>query len=431
MPTSGDNSVGHRRGRPVSDDVVAITFAAEAGKQMLESSTSVSEVLDRLRSFLPSVGLEGCSIDATMSFLIISYWRPDQETPLTIMKEISVRSPRLQVLSGTDALLGRIEQGELTTADAFDELRSLVRTSRRGQRTKWAALLVAVVGWVLLNNGPDVATVAVALLATALTFPVGSLVERVQLPTIGAVFLSAVIAAAIPNLLSAAGVSLLVGPAVVGALYIFLPGRAFVSSVIDGLASQPLSSMARGIEALVTAGFLALGMLVGSRVGAGLGLDYDPDVATTRVVVSVIGAAIGVFGTGLAWEMPLRSLPPTIVIATLSWTVVAVAGSGGEEPNWVAYAVAAGIVGTAGVAVSAATGSSASMYTGVAIMPLVPGFALYTSMLAFAQGNTSDAFDALSDAGVVSLAIAIGVALGLSISRNTFKVVRRARALRT
>jgi uncharacterized membrane protein YjjP (DUF1212 family) len=428
MPASDDDG-GDQRDQPVGDVVLAITFTAEAGKQMLESSTSVSEVLDRLRSFLPKVGLSGCSIDATMSFLILSYWRPGQEAPLTVMKEISVGAPRLAVLSGTDALLGRVESGELTIAAASDDLRSLVRTSGRGRRTKWAALLVAVVGWVLLNNGSDVATVAVALLATALTFPVARLVERVELPAIGAVFLSAVSAAAIPNLLSAAGASVLVGPAVVGALYIYLPGRAFVSSVIDGLASQPLSSMARGIEAVLTAGFLELGMLVGSRVGAGLGLDYDPDVAATPVVLSVIGAAVGVLGMGLAWEMPVRSLPPTLAIATLSWTIVAVAGPDAGGADWIAYAVASGIVGMAGAIVATVTGSAASMYTGVAIMPLVPGFALYTSMLAFAQGDSSDATDALSDAGILSLAIAIGVALGLGVGRNLFRIARRARAI--
>ncbi len=43
---------------------------------MLEASPSVSEVLDRLRPFLPVVGLEGCMIDANLSTLTLSYWGP-------------------------------------------------------------------------------------------------------------------------------------------------------------------------------------------------------------------------------------------------------------------------------------------------------------------------------------------------------------------
>jgi hypothetical protein len=50
---------------------------------------------------------------------------------------------------------------------------------------------------------------------------------------------------------------------------------------------------------------------------------------------------------------------------------------------------------------------------------------LYTSMLAFAQGETSAAATALGDAGVISLAIAVGVALGLGVADNLFRVWAR------
>ncbi len=56
------------------DEVVTtVNFVADAGKQMLESSSSVSEVLTRLRRFVPSVGLGECEIDATLSALTLSY----------------------------------------------------------------------------------------------------------------------------------------------------------------------------------------------------------------------------------------------------------------------------------------------------------------------------------------------------------------------
>ena len=113
------------------DKVLAITFTAEAGKQMLESSTSVSEVLVRLRGFLPSVGLEGCSVDALMSSLTLSYWQPGQAMPLTTMRELNVSSPRLEILSGTHALLERVERHETGLGDAFYQLRAIVRAPAR------------------------------------------------------------------------------------------------------------------------------------------------------------------------------------------------------------------------------------------------------------------------------------------------------------
>ena len=406
---------------------VAITFAIEAGKRMLESSTSVSEVIDRIRRFLPKIGLRGCSIDATTSFIILSYTPPGRTMPLTTMRDLDMGSPRLEVLAGAEALLGRVERGEIAPGAALEQLEGLVDAPGSSPWVGRVAMSVAVIGWVLFLNGTGWLTVLVALVASALTFPVSQLVTKLRFPAAGAAFLVALIAAAIPNLLSAAGLSLMVGPAVVATLFYYLPGRAFVSSVIDGLSGAPVSSLSRGIEALVTAGMLALGMLLGSQIGAGLGLHYDPSSSATPVALSVLGAAIGVLGLAVAWRMPSSAVGPTVLIGAAGWLIVVMAPSPGGDPNWVAYGVASALVGLAGAVAARVQDSSASMYVGVAILPLVPGFALYTSMLAFAQGATSAAAEALFHAGVISLSIAVGVALGLGVAQNTFRVGSLAR----
>ena len=57
MSESAGGPVGWNPKRgPFSDTVLAINFVADAGRLMLESSTSVSEVEDRLHRFLPVVG---------------------------------------------------------------------------------------------------------------------------------------------------------------------------------------------------------------------------------------------------------------------------------------------------------------------------------------------------------------------------------------
>ena len=176
----------------------------------------------------------------------------------------------------------------------------------------------------------------------------------------------------------------------VGALFIHLPGRAFVSSVIDGLANSPLSPISRGIEAVATAGFLALGMLVRNEIGTGLGLSYTPDVTATPVPQSLIGSGLGVLGLAVAWTMPRRQIAPAVAISAMGWLIVAMFTAGlTSKADWLGYALAAGVVGMAGAVASSLQHSTASVYTGVAILPLVPGFTLYTGMLAIAQGDTS------------------------------------------
>ncbi len=73
-------------GASAADIGLAIKFVAEAGKQMLEASPSVSEVLDNLRRLLPVVGLEGAMIDANLSTLTLSYWGPGMDFPVTTMR---------------------------------------------------------------------------------------------------------------------------------------------------------------------------------------------------------------------------------------------------------------------------------------------------------------------------------------------------------
>lgn len=415
--TTGGPESAPRDGSGQPDQVVlAVSFVADAGKQMLESSTSVSEVIERVRRFLPAVGLEGCAVEATLSSITLSYWEPGQPVPITTMREVDISQPRLERLSGAEALLGGVERGTIDLGEAFEQLGELARSP--GLRTWYArvALLGAVAGWVLFLNGLNLMTCLVALLATLLTFPVATIVERLRLPLVVGTALLAVILSAIPNLLAAAGLSLRVGPAVVGALFIYLPGRALVSAVIDGLANAPISAIARALEAGVAAGALALGMLAGSKIGAGLGLSYTPNLTATPLAVSVPAAAVGVLGLAVAWAMPRGRLLPCVAIAAGGWLVVAVMTGDRGGSRWPAYMLAAALIGFFGVLVSDRQGGSASLYTGVAILPLVPGFTLYRGALAVAQNNQAAAI--FGDAALISLAIALGVAVGLAVGQN-------------
>jgi len=418
------SSVGHADPR-LSDVVKAVNFIADAGKQMLESSSSVSEVLERLREVAPAVGLDRCDVDATLSSVTLSYWGTDLAVPLTAMRVVNVRQPRLERLAGTGALLDQLQRKQLDLDEAIRRLRAI--EDRPPLRTRYAnlALLLSVAGWVVFLNGVDAGTIAAALLATLLALPVKYNVDRLGLPAWGGTFAAALILAAVPNLLAWAGLPVRVGPAVVGALFIYLPGRALVSSMIDGLANAPLSSLARGLEAVVTAGVLALGMLVGANIGAGLGLTYTPNTEAEPIVMSVLAAAVGVFGLAVAWRMPRDQLLPSAAVGAFGWFIVAVTSVPGDGSGWVAYTLAALGVGLAGALLSTAQGTPTSVYTGVAILPLVPGLTLYQGMLAISQGQNAVAFEKLGEAMVVSVGIAVGVAVGLALGRNGIKIGRR------
>ena len=207
----------------------------------------------------------------------------------------------------------------------------------------------------------------------------------------------------------------------VGGLFIYLPGRAFVTAVIDGLGNAPVSAITRAFEALITAGALALGVVVGGEIGAGLGVELQADVTSAPLWISVLAAGVGVLGIAVAWGMPRSRVIPTVAIGAIGWLIVALPTREGSATSWVAYLLAAMFVGFAGVIGASLQGGTGSVYTGVAILPLVPGFSIYQGMLALTLG-TGDAAGPLKDAAVISLAIAGGVAVGLALGRNAFSL---------
>lgn len=95
--------------------------------------------------------------------------------------------------------------------------------------------------------------------------------------------------------------------------------------------------------------------------------------------------------------------------------------------GWPLYMTGAAVIGTLGLAVAELQHTSRSVYVGVAILPLVPGFALYTGMLAIAEGDGEAAQTALGEAGSRSLAIAAGLVIGLGVARNATAIVRTIR----
>ena len=194
----------------------------------------------------------------------------------------------------------------------------------------------------------------------------------------------------------------------------------------DGLSNAPLSALTRGLEAVVTAGVLAFGMLAGASLGVGFGLTYTPNTEAEPILLGMLAAGFAVLGLAIAWGMPRDQLLPSAALGAFGWLIVVIVP--GDDTGLLVTAIAAIAVGFAGALLSTVQQTPASVYIGVAILPLVPGYTLYQGMLAVAQGKHNVAADALTEAVFISVAIAVGVAVGLAIGRNTTRIGGRARA---
>ena len=109
--------------------MTALNFVADVGQVMLESSSSVSQVTTRLRGLLVALDLPDCSMDADLSSLVLSCWRPDFDVPITTIRDIQDASPRGGV--GISGSCGGRTLGLSEAAEELDDLRRPPDTGRR------------------------------------------------------------------------------------------------------------------------------------------------------------------------------------------------------------------------------------------------------------------------------------------------------------
>jgi hypothetical protein len=109
------------------------------------------------------------------------------------------------------------------------------------------------------------------------------------------------------------------GPAIIGGLYPLLPGGALVASVTDGLSGAPLSSMAKGLQAAVSATATAVGVLATLSLVAHLGISSEALASPTPPWVVGLTSAAAVAGLAVARSMPLEFVLPAAALAGAAW----------------------------------------------------------------------------------------------------------------
>jgi uncharacterized membrane protein YjjP (DUF1212 family) len=317
-----------------------------------------------------------------------------------------------------EKLVGRIERGEVGTAGAQKALRRAeVAPDPYPQWVVVLARLASVAGWVVFSGGNWLSAV-VGVVASAMVLPVLEVVRRLRVPDVFVVLAGALLVVLVPYAAVWAGLAFAVGPAVIGGLYQFLPGRALVASVNDGLSGAPLTALARGLQAVVVAVGVAIGVLAALGIADTLDIDL-PDVAVgqwgTWVTMVAAGVAVGALAIGR--QVPAVAVVPVVVLGMAVWLV---ANDLGTTSNWQresAVALAALVLGLAGKVLARVQRTVPVLYTGVAVLVLVPGTILYEAMLQFAVGANQRGAELTLRAITIAMAIAAGTTLGVAVGR--------------
>lgn len=392
----------------------AITLALRVGEVMLESSISVTEVDLVLRKLTRALGLQGCQVSVTLNQVTLSYLPADLEPPITVMSSVDLGEPRLHRLTALHDLVRRIERDEVTLADADHELSRIARApDPTAGWIRLAAAAVSVAGWVVFAGGGPMAALA-GVMAAIVVVPFVAGAERTRVPTLFVLVAAAVLIVAVPYGLTWAGASFQVQATVAGGLYILLPGAALVSSVSDGISGAPISGVAKALQAFVTAAALAVGVLVALKAAEQLGIVPAEQPERWPIPVTAVGAGVALAGFAISRSAPIRSVAPVALLGMAAWAVAYLRPFEDVTRDLTAFAAAVGI-GVGGRLLARAQRLPLSVYTGIAIYVLVPGIAIYSAMVAYAQGAPDVGGELALRAVRVAVAIAAGTALGVAV----------------
>lgn len=405
--------------------------ALQVGERLLASGAGVGSAVAAASAVVRAFGLRGCATDATYMSLTVSY-RPDPDaSPLTEMRVVGGVAQNFHRIRLLDELVARIRRRGLTVVQAEAELARIDRAPDPYPR--WAITTAggALGGLFTVMLGGGVVVFAVTFLISVVIDLVGRLMQRAEIP----VFYRAVIGGA---LATAAGVGCATAGwtdqaalIIAGGIAALLPGLSFVGGVQDAINGYLITAAARGVDAvMITVGLVAgvgAALTVLVRTGAHVPalLAAGPGLRGWSALPIQVGAAALVCATFamLCQAKPVNMLTAAAVGATGWAGYLMLAGQAGFTPT-AATAMAAVVIGFGSQWLSRWTSAPALLHLVVGIIPLAPGYAIYSGMFFLSQDQLGEGMARLAQALGIGLAVAAGSGFGQTVAGARGRLVR-------
>jgi uncharacterized membrane protein YjjP (DUF1212 family) len=410
---------------------LTVDLCLRIGEMLLASGAGAADVTATMRSVSRHLGLRHAEIDVTFVSLSMSYQRAAEEPPWSVVRHVRQRDIDYEDLTEVDHLVRDLLADRTDLYLARTRMATIVSTGHAFPR--WAVTLAwgvmaAAVG-VFLGGGPVVA--AVAAVAAMSIDRVQLVLQRARLPFFYLQVAGGAIATLIAAAVAATPLAVDTSVVVTANIIMLLAGIGLMGAVQDALSGFYLTSGARLIEAmLATAGIIAgvaMGISVAEVAGVEMGF-IRPGVAggALALPMTVLGAAVSAAAFAVASYAPRRAVLPIAVVTAVAAVVheavdangfgrTAAAGAAAFFIGLVAYAAASRVrVPPLVVAVSA-------------IVPFLPGLAIYRGLSLLSEGglSTSQGLLALVTALSVAIALASGVILGEYVAQPLKREARR------
>lgn len=421
-----------------------IDLAMRAGVAMLSTGAAAADVTATVLMLTNTYGLRSVHVDVNYTSVTVSYHRGPDADPMTVMRIVRFRVQDYTRLERLRALIVELATDPVDLGEARIRIDSVIGAPHPYRR------------WVVTTAGASLAAgvatlIGAGALLVAVTFVTAAVSTRVidWLGRAGvASFFSQMVGSAIPTLVATgvvvartSGVPGLedVSPSLIVAagIVLLLSGLSVVGAAEDALTGYYVTAVARTFQVIVLALGIAIGiagvLAAGQRFGYSIAISpftrLTEDLAVQLVAAVVISMAFAVssYASGRAAVM-------AGIAGGLGWALLDLLEDAGFGTT-TASAAAALVIGFVARVGARSTGISALAVTTGAIVPMLPGRAVYQgiSQIVSEPGGPGMAtgLPTLFGAFGQGLALAAGVSLGtyfagVALSRRSGQLPVRA-----
>ncbi|MEV7973967.1 threonine/serine exporter family protein [Cellulomonas sp. NPDC089187] len=409
--------------QPTDDELELIRqsgVALRVGRLSLSAGTGSYRVKSSMARVARALGIDRHQAHVTLTEITTTSHRGNSfRTEVTEVRSVGINADRLSELEHlAGSLVGRQATVDEVTAE-LDRIESKPLLYRPVVNALWAA--IACAAFAFLNNGGPVEMGAVFIGAW-----LGQLVRRLLLHRGLNQFGVTMVAAAVACLAYLGVVSLVHelgatearhAAGYISAVLFLIPGFPLVTGGLDLAKLDFSAGVARLSYALVVLTSAALAVWGVSMVA---GLSPEPAVAPTfdpavMTALRLVASFVGVLGFALMFNSPGRMALAAAVVGMVANTGRLLLVDA-DVPVQAAAAGAALLVGVLAALIAPRMGVPRITVSVPAVVIMVPGAAAYRAIFFLSNGDTTSALAYGVQAGLVVIALCIGLAVARMVS---------------
>ncbi|WP_394685943.1 threonine/serine exporter ThrE family protein [uncultured Microbacterium sp.] len=432
---------------PVIDEALStriLDLAIRIGETMLVVGAPANEVTLTIVRVCAAYGLDPVHVDVTYNSITIAHSRPGATHPTTLLRVVRGSVPDHAKLQRLQALVQEITGG-LGLDDAVVRCRAIRRLPFRYRPAIVIASQASLAAGVAVMFGANWLALVLSFIAAALAASTQHVMARARVPyffaQIAGGFVLTVFAALSPLLrFTGLDAAAAIRPSVIVAsgIVLMLAGLTVVGAAQDAIDGFALTATGRILELTTQTLGVVLGILAGLETVRVIGMGMSPPsnaLPLGPIGVQFVGAAVIAIAVAVYNGAGARIVVVSAALSLVAWAgYVAASGLGFEVAA--ASGVGAFVGSFAGIVVAYRLHVPSVAITTAAILPLVPGAAVFRGLLGIVESGDDPAVlmtgvTTLAGAATIGIALAVGASLGIYLGqpvRATLSSVTRVRA---